>query len=279
MQARAQAIRAEAEVTPAATTGSPLFDTAAIIQALATNAIEPYYQPTIDLSSGRIDGFEALARWHHPERGLVEPRAFAAAFESPDLAVLIGRHMLGRAGRDFLAWSRAGLPIARIAVNVADSELRQGDYAASLQAQARNTGLPLDRLTLELTGNVNLTGAADQLGAQLRSLHKLGVTIALDDFGAGLASLRHLTRLPIDRIKIDRSFVARIEDDPDEAAIVAALIGLARRLGIRTVAAGVETPAQLAFLRAEGCDLAQGYMLGRPMPAAAVPHFMAGVGR
>jgi EAL domain-containing protein (putative c-di-GMP-specific phosphodiesterase class I) len=174
-------------------------------------------------------------------------------------------------------FERLGAPLREIALNVSYQELREGSFAASLGVRLDTVGLDPRRVTVELGRGIDFSDPEDEVPGEIRRLAGLGVRIALDDFGTGFASLTQLRRMQADRIKIDPSFIARIEDDPEDAALVAGLIGLAHRLGMKTVAEGVERPAQLAFLREEGCDFAQGYLLGRPMPAAAVPHFAAGV--
>ncbi len=175
------------------------------------------------------------------------------------------------------SFDRLGAPLREVALNVSYQELREGGFATSLAVRLGAVGLDPRRITVELGRGIDFSDPDDQLPGEIRRLAGLGVKIALDDFGTGFASLTQLRRLNADRIKIDPSFIARVEDDPEDAALVAGLIGLAHRLGMKTVAEGVERPAQLAFLREEGCDFAQGYLLGRPMPAPAVPHFAAGV--
>jgi EAL domain-containing protein (putative c-di-GMP-specific phosphodiesterase class I) len=245
--------------------------------ALAENRILPFYQPMLDLASGDIAGFEALARWQHPEFGLLAPAAFAGAFEQQRLAVAIGQRIMARVCDDMSGFERLGAPLREIALNVSYQELREGSFAASLGVRLDTVGLDPRRVIVELGRGIDFSDPDDKVPGEIRRLAGLGVRIALDDFGTGFASLTQLRRMQADRIKIDPSFIARIEDDPEDAALVAGLIGLAHRLGMKTVAEGVERPAQLAFLREEGCDFAQGYLLGRPMPAAAVPHFAAGV--
>lgn len=245
--------------------------------ALAENRILPFYQPMLDLASGGIAGFEALVRWQHTERGLLEPAAFAEAFARPRLAVAIGQRVVARVCDDMRGFDRLGTPLREVSLNVSYLELREGGFAQSLAVRLDAVGLDPRRVTIELGRGIDFSDPDDRLPSEIRRLAALGVRIALDDFGTGFASLTQLRRLNADRIKIDPSFIARVEDDPEDAALVAGLIGLAHRLGMKTVAEGVERPAQLAFLREEGCDFAQGYLLGRPMPAAAVPHFAAGV--
>lgn len=249
----------------------------AVNEALEADRILPFYQPTLALGSGAIAGFEALARWHHPELGLLEPASFVSVFELPGTGPAIGRRLLSRIGRDLAAFHRAGALIPQIGLNVSQRELAEGGYADALQNLLTQTGFAPERVTVEVRSGVALEVSDGAVTAELQRLGALGVRLALDGFGDGLASLSQLRRVPVERIKIDRRFIAGIEDDPDDAAMVAGLIGLARQLGLKTVGVGVETPAQLAFLREERCDFAQGYLLGRPMPAAAVPHFAAGV--
>jgi EAL domain-containing protein (putative c-di-GMP-specific phosphodiesterase class I) len=243
-------------------------------QAIAEGQIVPFYQPKICLSTGRVVGFEALARWQHPSRGLLTPGSFASAFEDPELAIGIGRRMIGQLAADVRTWLDRGLDCGRVALNLSTAEFREPGLAeAMLEAFAR-AGTPVAHFEVEVTETVLLGKSPEHVLATLQRLHEGGVRIALDDFGTGYASLTHLKQFPVDDIKIDQSFVRDLERDADDAAIVAALIGLGRSLGKKVVAEGVETEGQLRYLRARGCDFAQGYLFAKPMAASRVPWFL-----
>ncbi len=242
--------------------------------AVAADRIEPYYQPKICLASGRIAGFEALLRWHHPEHGLRPPGEIADAFADSRLATDIGRVMLHRAAADMVAWRDAGVPFRHVALNVAEAELTGGDYADRLLSCLAAHGLSTDELELEVTESVFLGQASGGAARKLADLAAAGLRIALDDFGTGYASLTHLKHYPVSAIKIDRSFVTDIESDRHDAMIVEALTTLANSLEIEVVAEGIETASQAQYLRRRRCTMGQGYLFARPMAASRVPHFV-----
>ncbi len=243
-------------------------------EAVADGRIEPYYQPKICLESGRIAGFEALLRWHHPEHGLRPPGEIADAFADPKLATDIGRTMLHRAAADMVAWREAGVPFRHVALNVSEAELTGGDYADRLLTCLVAHGLRTDELELEVTESVFLGQASGGAARKLAELAAAGLRIALDDFGTGYASLTHLKHYPVSAIKIDRSFVTDIESDRHDAMIVEALTTLANSLDIQVVAEGIETASQAQYLRRRRCTMGQGYLFARPMAASRVPHFV-----
>jgi diguanylate cyclase (GGDEF)-like protein/PAS domain S-box-containing protein len=243
-------------------------------KAVTFGWIEPFYQPKMAPASGTLGGFEALLRWHHPSRGIQGPAALACALDDRDLGIAIGERMRFRVFRDMRGWLDAGLNLGRIAINAAAVEFRRGDYAERVLEELGWAGVPTNCLEVEVTESVFLDTGAETVERALRTLCAAGVTIALDDFGTGYASLAHLKRFPVDVIKIDRSFVSRLETDAEDAAIVRAVLSMGQSLGIRVVAEGVETAAQVALLREQGCDLVQGYHFGRPMPAKDVPQFI-----
>jgi diguanylate cyclase (GGDEF)-like protein/PAS domain S-box-containing protein len=244
-------------------------------EALCEGRIVPYYQPRIRLSTGEVTGFEALARWLHPADGLLTPARFQAAFEDSDLACEIGRQMVEAVARDIATWRAAGLSCGRIAVNLSAHEACDPGLADRLVATLADAGLGTDCLEIEVTETVLLGTGAEQVSLTLDRLHRLGIKIALDDFGTGFASLTHLKRYPVDLIKIDQSFVRDLERDPDDAAIVSALIGLGSSLKIGVVAEGVETEGQAEFLRRNACESVQGFLFAKPMAASRVPWFLA----
>jgi len=239
--------------------------------ALAAGQIVPYYQPKVSVATGRIVGFEALARWRHPERGLLTPGYFGSAFEDPELSTAIGDRILETAAADMRAWNERGIDFGRVAVNFAAAEFRKPDLAGMILDVLSRFGVPATQFEVEVTETVFLGAGAETVPATLARLHASGVSIALDDFGTGFASLTHLKQFPVDHIKVDQSFVRGLEQDSDNAAIVAAVIGLGKSLGMKVTAEGVETMAQAQHLAAMGCDYAQGYLYAKPMAGAHVP--------
>lgn len=238
-------------------------------RALARGEFELFYQPQVDLYTRRIVGAEALVRWRHPERGMVSPAQFIGIAEESGLIVSLGNWILEEGCRQLRAWQDAGLSGLRLAFNVSARQFRDGSLPATLGAVLSAAGVPADLVELEVTENL-VMGSAEAFVSSLRTLKGLGVTLSIDDFGTGYSSLSYLTRFPIDRLKIDQSFVHRIEQDGDGASIARTVIALARSLKLGVVAEGVETFEQLEFLRMNGCHEVQGYYFGRPMPAAEI---------
>jgi diguanylate cyclase (GGDEF)-like protein/PAS domain S-box-containing protein len=238
----------------------------------AVNAgyIVPYYQPKVDLVSGEIAGFEALLRWQPPGRAVQAPDAIAMAFEDNDLALEIGDRMRDLVAADIRCWLDAGVPFQRIAINVSSVEFRKADFALRLLDGLARRAIPPTCLEVEVTETVFLSRDLAHVSRLIGQLNAAGVTIALDDFGTGYASLAHLNRFPVDVLKIDRSFVGPLAQSRNDA-IVRAIIGLGRSLGIMTVAEGVETVQQARRLRSKGCDFAQGFLYSPAVPAAEVP--------
>jgi predicted signal transduction protein with EAL and GGDEF domain len=232
--------------------------------ALPLGQLELHYQPQVELAGGnRLTGFEALVRWRHPERGLVAPDLFIPLAAEVGLISAVGEWVVRTACADAARWP-GGL---RVAVNVTPAELETGRLLPTVAAALRETGLHPHRLEVELTESA-LHHPTEEAIAQLHGLRMLGVQVSLDDFGTGFSSLMQLRSFPFDRIKIDRSFA-------EDAAVVRAVRGLGNALGMRTTAEGVETPAQLESMRDGGCTDAQGYLLGRPVPAGEVAGVIA----
>jgi diguanylate cyclase (GGDEF)-like protein len=240
--------------------------------ALARDQIEVHYQLQVDLRSQEPVGVEALARWHHPERGWVPPQEFIAVAEETGLILPLGERVLRTACAQMVAW-----PQLRLSVNLSPVQFRHGDLVALVSSALRESGLDARRLELEVTEGVLLSDTVSAL-ATLASLRKLGVRIAMDDFGTGYSSLGYLQQFTFDTIKIDRSFVGAIERRSEAEAIVRAVVGLGHSLGIRTCAEGVETAGQFAFLEGEGCDEVQGYYFSRPVPASDLAPLLAAPG-
>lgn len=242
----------------------------ALRQAEAENAFELHFQPQVALPEGRLIGFEALIRWPHPERGMLAPAVFLPMAEKLGLMRRIGNWVLREACRVAAGWPA---PLT-VAVNIAPAQLEDGRLPEEVAAALRESGLPASRLELEVTEGV-LLATADAALRQLLDLRDSGVRIAMDDFGTGHSSLTQLRVFPFDRLKIDRSFVQDLPAGGDAAAIVRAVAGLGRSLGIAVTAEGVETREQLDQLCAEGCDAAQGYFFSRPVPVAMIRDVIA----
>ncbi|MDD5390046.1 MAG: PAS domain S-box protein [Gallionellaceae bacterium] len=235
-------------------------------RALERGEFVLHYQPLIDAHSGRTVGVEALVRWQPPDEALVPPDKFIPIAEETGLIVPLGEWVLRTACAQARAWIDAGLPPLVMAVNLSGRQFQAVDMVELVRAVLLDTGLPASYLELELTESV-IMAHADQAIATLDALKALGVRLAIDDFGTGYSSLAYLKRFPIDKLKIDRSFVDGLADDPNDREIAATIIAMARSLNLDVLAEGVETEQQLAFLRLYGCDQYQGYLFSRPLPA------------
>ena len=237
-------------------------------QAIARREFELVYQPKIDASSLQVTAVEALLRWKHPQLGMVSPARFIPIAEKHGLIEGLGNWVLEAALDQAATWRKAGLRM-RVAINVSGFQMRQDDFARRLETGLRAHNLQPNRFTCEITESVAMEDtqvtrtAFDRLG-------KLGVHVSIDDFGTGHSSLATLRRLPAQELKIDRAFVADMATDPDAKAIVAAVLTMARAIGLRVVAEGVETPAQRDLLVQMGCDELQGYLFAKPMSARAI---------
>lgn len=230
-----------------------------------------HYQPIVALRAGKVTGLEALMRWNDPERGVLPPSYFMAAFDEPDLAVALGDLGLELAIGQMRQWLNAGVDFGSVAVNLSTAQFRLGDLAETILRKLRAHGVPPHHLTLEVTENVYMDWGADVVAATVRKLHAAGVGIALDDFGTGYASLTHLRQFPIDKLKIDKSFVQSAES----VAIVDAVINMGLSLGMQVVAEGVEKAEQLDLLRMKGCDFVQGYIFAKPLAPHQVADYIA----
>lgn len=221
-----------------------------------------FYQPIVDVETGKITAREALVRWHHAERGWVPPDEFVPIAEQSGLIDQLGRFVLHRACREATRWTDG----ARVAVNVSPMQLGKTTLAQTVRAALVDSGLAPDRLEIEVTETALIQNEAESF-EDLRQLYNMGVRVALDDFGTGYSSLAHLRAFPFDKIKIDRSFVRDLLERPDSAVLVKTIADLGRQLGVTTVAEGVETPAHVRRIREAGCTEAQGYFYGRPAPS------------
>ncbi|MBI3563589.1 MAG: EAL domain-containing protein [Elusimicrobia bacterium] len=248
---------------------------AGLRRALERGEFLLHYQPQIDARTGRLDAVEALIRWRRGDDGLVSPALFIPAAERTGLIVEIGDWVLREACRQSRLWLDAGLPAARMAVNLSARQFADAALAARVDAALAAARLEPRDLELEITESM-MARDPDAAAAVLRRLRSAGVRLMIDDFGTGYSSLASLKRFPIDGLKIDRAFVRHLPGDRFSSSIVRAVVALSGDLGLETVAEGVETPAQREFLAELGCGLLQGYLLGAPMPADALAARLAG---
>jgi diguanylate cyclase (GGDEF)-like protein/PAS domain S-box-containing protein len=232
-----------------------------------------HYQPQVDIETGRIVGMEALVRWLDPEVGLVPPSAFIPVAEESGLIGPLSEWVLREACRQNKAWQDDGLPPARVSVNLSARQFQQRDIARLVMSVLEETGLEPQYLELELTESAIMRNAEEAV-VMLNELHALGIGLAIDDFGTGYSSLSYLKRFPVDRLKIDRSFVSDIGASSDDETITSAIIALAHSLDLQVIAEGVETAAQLDFLKERACHEMQGYFFARPMPHDAISHLL-----
>jgi diguanylate cyclase (GGDEF)-like protein/PAS domain S-box-containing protein len=241
--------------------------------ALEKNELEVYFQPQVVLADGRLVGVEALMRWKHRQRGWIPPVQFIPIAEDSDLIHPLGEFALAHSCRQVTSWVKAGLPAVRLAVNVSARQFRSPGFVEAVDRTLRASGLGPDRLELELTEGVLVDNRGEAI-AILKRLKALGVQIAVDDFGTGYSSLSYLSQLPVDCLKIDRSFVIRAHEHGHDAVIAQLVISLARSLGLRVIAEGVETVEQLDFLRSHDCDQGQGYLFSPPVHPDAFARFL-----
>ncbi|WP_272227339.1 EAL domain-containing protein [Methylophilus methylotrophus] len=242
-------------------------------EALAHHQFELHYQPQISLKDAQVIGAEALIRWHHPQNGMQPPVQFISIAEQTGLIVEMGEWIIEEACRQGMQWQKNGLPPLSVAVNVSAVQFRRGNLDKVIIKALEKTGLNPQLLELELTESILLEDI-DHLLAQLDGLKKLGVKLAIDDFGTGYSSLAYLKKFNIDRLKIDQSFVRDINTDPNDAAIVRAIVQMAHTLNLEVIAEGVEDEAMLKHLRESGCDEVQGYLFSKPLPADAFEAFI-----
>jgi len=241
-------------------------------RALETEQFLLVYQPTVDLSSGEFTGVEALLRWRHPERGVVQPDDFIPALESSGLIMPVGAWVLHEACRQGATWMRQGYRFT-VSVNVSGRQLDEDRLVSDVQEALQMSGFQPDMLILELTETALMHDATSS-AARLQLLKELGVRIAIDDFGTGYSSLGYLRQFPIDVLKIDRSFVSGLGDSAESAALVHTLVQLGKALGIETVAEGVETADQRTRLEDEQVDIGQGFLFARPLEVKDVDRLL-----
>ncbi len=232
-----------------------------------------HYQPQLDLRNGRIAGVEALVRWQHPLRGLVPPMEFISVAEETGLIAPLGDWILQEACRQLKEWQTAGIGGLQMSVNLSASQFHDEALPERIDAMLEALDLDARLLDLEVTESVSMESPADAI-ANMRMLAERGMTLSIDDFGTGYSSLAYLKLFPIHRLKIDRSFVKDIETAPSDADICDITVLLAHKLGLEVVAEGVETTVQLKFLHSIGCERVQGYLISKPLPAAAAGAFL-----
>ncbi len=235
-------------------------------KALEVGQLEVFYQPRLSLADDALDAAEALVRWRHPQRGLVAPAHFIPLAEETGLIIPLGEFVLREACRQARQWQQDGLAEIRVSVNLSVKQLRQGNFVSLVRQVLEETGLPATMLELELTES-QLLDDIDNAISISEQLRALGVRLAIDDFGTGFSSLSYLKRFPVDYVKIDRSFISELEHSSQDAAITRAIIAMVHSLERKVVAEGVETQAQMDFLKANQCDEIQGYLLSPPVPA------------
>ncbi|KQQ47541.1 diguanylate cyclase [Duganella sp. Leaf126] len=239
-------------------------------QALELNQLEMYYQPQIDIATGRIVGAEGLMRWNHPQRGVLSAGEFLPFAEDNGLMLPISDWMLGALCRDLARWNAAGGEHVRLSLNLSPQYLDRGDFFEKMRGALTRYGIAPAQIEVEITENICIRNPQDAI-EQLNKLCELGVSVAIDDFGTGYSSLSYLHRFPIHTIKIDQSFVKEIHDEQGHYPVILAIISIARGLGLHLVAEGVETAVQARYLQAHGCSTMQGYLYHRPIP---LPRFI-----
>ncbi|MDG4867210.1 EAL domain-containing protein [Guyparkeria sp. 1SP6A2] len=242
-------------------------------EAIERQDFEVFYQPLVEASGGRVAGLEALLRWNHPEHGWISPATFIPLAEDTGQIIPLSEWILERACRDMQTLRANGLEDGRVAINLSPLQFNRPNFLATIRRTLDVTGLPAKRLELELTEGILMDEGAKAIET-LRNLQDSSISVSIDDFGTGFSSLSYLKHLPIDKIKIDRSFIMGVETSGDDAAIIQGIISMAHHLGIKVVAEGIETEAQRALLAGWGCDILQGYFFARPMPLSKLSEWL-----
>ncbi|RDI42715.1 putative bifunctional diguanylate cyclase/phosphodiesterase [Aquicella lusitana] len=245
-----------------------------LLRAIKSQEFVLYYQPQFNLTTAKFDGVEALIRWQHPERGILLPADFISVAEESGLIVRIGEWVVKTACKQNKAWQKKGLPFIRVAVNVSGKQFQQNEFVEFVMQTLQKFQLKPQYLELELTENIIIHDDDEKIIHTIHRLKKLGVQIALDDFGTGYSSISYLKKIPIDRIKIDRTYIQNINANSDDAAIVRAIIALATTLNLEVLAEGVESLRQLEMLISQDCKEAQGFYFSKPLPAEEVEKFL-----
>jgi EAL domain-containing protein (putative c-di-GMP-specific phosphodiesterase class I)/DNA-binding NarL/FixJ family response regulator len=242
-------------------------------QALQNGELSVHYQPLVDVATRRIVSLEALVRWQHPQHGAISPAEFIPVAEQSGLILPLGEFVLQTVCEQVVRWEREKVPVVPVAVNISAVQLQQQNISEFVMGILRKTGMQPHLAVLELTESAIITNARSHTG-ELQSLRNLGVGIEIDDFGTGYSSLSYLRHLPIDTLKIDRSFISQIHINPADEAIVSAILAMAHCLGLKVTAEGVETATQLEVLRRLGCEVAQGFLFSRPLTAERCRDFL-----
>ncbi len=235
-------------------------------RAIAQNEFFMVYQPQIDLRSGQLVGAESLIRWRHPERGIVSPAEFIPIAESTGQIIEISQWVIRQVCRQFASWIEAGMALPCVSINISPLHFRQENLVEQIRSALSESGLDPQRLEIEITEGMAMA-AGDEALRTLEALKAMGVSLAIDDFGTGYSSLNRLKEFPVDRLKIDQSFIRNVTDNKNDAAITSAIIQLGHTLNLRVIAEAAETREQIEFLAAQGCDEVQGYYFSRPLPA------------
>jgi EAL domain-containing protein (putative c-di-GMP-specific phosphodiesterase class I) len=244
--------------------------------AIERDELQLHYQPIVSLSTGELHGFEALVRWNHPKRGLVQPHSFISCCEETGMIVPFGYWVLTHACRQLKAWTEKYPQLSELtmSVNISGKQLAAPDLLDRISQTINQSGINPSSLILEMTESVVIQDA-DFCASLLKEIKKLGVRLHMDDFGTGYSSLSCLHRFPLDGLKIDRSFIQNMSERRDYASVVNAIVHLARNLGMKLIAEGMETPDQVALLQAMECDLAQGFFFDRPRSVQGAEEFIA----
>lgn len=245
----------------------------ALRQAVKANEFSLHYQPKLDLRSGQVSGLEALLRWDRPGYGAVSPAVFVPILESLGLIITVGRWVIDQVCRQIATWQDSAVGAIEVSVNVSGHQLMEGDLIADIAQLLADTGVAPHWLEVELTESSLMENTQHTISS-LQRLRDMGVKIAIDDFGTGYSSLAYLRRFPLDTLKIDIAFIREVTSNPQDAAIARTIIELAHSLNLRAVAEGVETAAQLAFLKEAGCDQIQGYWVSKPLPLEALERLL-----
>jgi EAL domain-containing protein (putative c-di-GMP-specific phosphodiesterase class I) len=243
--------------------------------AIERDQLKVFYQPILDTETGALKGAEALLRWRHPVRGIVPPDSFIPFSEESGLIIEMGIWVLRQACEQLRHWQESGHHLTRVAVNLSARQLQQEDLVARVTEIISESGVSPHQIQFEITEGAVLRDE-DRIIGTLAALREMGIGIALDDFGTGYSSLTYLKRFPIDTVKIDRSFVRDLERDASDAAIVSTVVAMAENLHLKVIAEGVETQAQLAFLRERRCDEYQGYLASPAVPPEEFETFFSG---
>lgn len=243
--------------------------------ALEASQLIPYYQPIVNMKTGFVEGLEALARWDHPEKGILTPFVFEDIFEDGELSALLGQQMFEKIADDMETWKAAGVPFVKVGLNVVNGDLKRDDFASSVLDGLNHRGLSPSDLLIEVTENCLFGRDKHGFLAHLKALRHAGCYIALDDFGTGYSSITQLKELPVTAVKIDKSFVKNILENEDDKSIISALLDMGNSMNFKLVLEGLETVDQLTFLKDMGFVLAQGYYYSRPVSAAEIPALIA----